>query len=519
MSLIVGEQLKFLSANCQGLRDRTKRLDVLNYFFQLNPNIICLQDTHLTPDDENQLKVASNCNCLISGARTNARGVAILLKNNFAYKMINFVPDKDGNYIYVDIELANTTLRIVNIYAPNSDNPCFFQTINNIISENTSDHLVLCGDFNLVFDPKMDCYNYVSINNPRSRSVIMESMRTHELIDTFRYFHPNTKRYTWRRRNPVKQARLDYFIVSSCFIDLVSNCKIVPGYRSDHSVHEVNIKISNFTQGKGLWKLNCDLLKNQDFINLVNDTIQRTRLEYIAPVYNPTFLENAPDLDVTFTIDVDLVLEMILLKVREASIKFSSKLKHARADQEKSLVNQIELIEKEYPSLHSENELEKLKQQLESLREVKLKGQMVRSRAQWLHSGEKPSHYFCNLERKNFLDKTIRKICLDNGEIITNQADILNQTKEYYGNLFKSRDSTLEEVKLNEILNKDLVTKLTRKQAQMIEGPLLLNELSSSLKNMKNNKTPGIDGFPAEFFKVFLEAIKVFNFKGSKLLL
>ena len=147
------------------------------------------------------------------------------------------------------MELENITLRIINIYAPNTDTPNFFQTIDNLISENTSgsvftkilrillkkttilrkilriclilririsvntgpDHLILCGDFNLIFDPNMDCYNYVSINNPRS--VIWVSMRIHELIDTFPYFHPNTKRYTWRRRNTVKQAQLNYYSV------------------------------------------------------------------------------------------------------------------------------------------------------------------------------------------------------------------------------------------------------------------------------------------------------------------
>ena len=36
-----------------------------------------------------------------------------------------------------------------------------------------------------------------------------------------------------------------------------------------------------------------------------------------------------------------------------------------------------------------------------------------------------------------------------------------------------------------------------------LEGPVTLTELGNALKSMKNNKTPGIDGFPSEFFKVF----------------
>jgi exonuclease III len=38
------------------------------------------------------------------------------------------------------------------------------------------------------------------------------------LIDTFRHFKPDEKRYTWRKHNPIKQARLDYCFVSSQFI-------------------------------------------------------------------------------------------------------------------------------------------------------------------------------------------------------------------------------------------------------------------------------------------------------------
>ena len=35
-----------------------------------------------------------------------------------------------------------------------------------------------------------------------------------------------------------------------------------------------------------------------------------------------------------------------------------------------------------------------------------------------------------------------------------------------------------------------------------LEGKLKLEEISSALKQMKNNKSPGVDGFPAEFSKL-----------------
>ena len=39
--------------------------------------------------------------------------------------------------------------------------------------------------------------------------------------------------------------------------------------------------------------------------------------------------------------------------------------------------------------------------------------------------------------------------------------------------------------------------KFTPVECNMLHGPLTVTELSNVLKNMKNNATPGLDGFPA----------------------
>ena len=57
------------------------------------------------------------------------------------------------------------------------------------------------------------------------------------------------------------------------------------------------------------------------------------------------------------------------------------------------------------------------KAELENIRSQKLKGQLVRSHLQWLKDGEKPSKYFSNIEKKNFIEKTIKKVRLNNIQI------------------------------------------------------------------------------------------------------
>ena len=90
---------------------------------------------------------------------------------------------------------------------------------------------------------------------------------------------------------PIKQARLDYFLISDKLTDIVDNCMIRPSYRSDHSIVELDITMNNFEIGKEIWKLNVGLLKNINYINLINNVIEEKH-KYALSVYNPDYLKN-----------------------------------------------------------------------------------------------------------------------------------------------------------------------------------------------------------------------------------
>ena len=70
---------------------------------------------------------------------------------------------------------------------------------------------------------------------------------------------------------------------------------------------------------------------------------------------------------------------------------------------------------------------------------------MIRSCVQWIDEGERPTKYFCALENKNYLEKTIKTVCTDTNEIITDQKDILSSLHTYYAYLFKNRDVELKQ--------------------------------------------------------------------------
>ena len=62
-------------------------------------------------------------------------------------------------------------------------------------------------------------------------------------------------------------------------------------------------------------------------------------------------------------------------------------------------------------------------EELENIRKQKVKGFITRTRLQWLDEGEKPTSYFCNLERKNYVEKTVKKIQMENGKLLMNQRE------------------------------------------------------------------------------------------------
>ena len=161
--------------------------------------------------------------------------------------------------------------------------------------------------------------------------------------------------------------------------------------------------------------------------------------------------------------------------------------------------------------------VEKLKQELNNLREDKMQGYLVRSRTNIIENGEKPSQYFCNLESHNYSSKIINVIEQENGEHITNQKEILHETSKYYENLYSCRENTLHDIDLNIYMQNINMPKLTEEEAEKLEGMVTNKEASLTLKNMKNNKSPGTSGFSVDFFKVFWKQLGNFVLRAINL--
>ena len=108
-----------------------KRRDVFNYLHKRKYDICLLQETHCTKEQENKWQNEWGYKAYFSSYRGNSRGVAILINNTFEFKLHNAVSDQDGRFIVLDCTIRDVNLYIANIYAPNDDDPIFFDMVKN----------------------------------------------------------------------------------------------------------------------------------------------------------------------------------------------------------------------------------------------------------------------------------------------------------------------------------------------------------------------------------------------------
>ena len=133
---------------------------------------------------------------------------------------------------------------------------------------------------------------------------------------------------------------------------------------------------------------------------------------------------------------------MLLLRIRGETVKFASFIK--KKNESMALKKDIEFLENELDQSGRILDLLLDKRvELETLTENKIRGEQIRSRIQWLIEGEKASKTFCKLETRNYIEKTIRKLQIGNGQYVNDQTESLHHRKSYYSNLFEKRINTL----------------------------------------------------------------------------
>ena len=266
---------KLISWHVNGLGTYTKRHKVFNYLKQKKPDIIMLQETHLSEKDVFRIKERWIGQMVHNTYNQKQRGVCILFSKQFKVQILKEYKDKDGRILIILIHIGTTNQNIIlsNIYAPNEEDPLFFYKVKTALLEFGDFPIIWGGDFNQVLDTFLDKSNNTNLKISKTQEEIQNIGKELGLKDIWRLLNPTTRDYTFFSNRHSVFSRIDYFLLSHLWIRNVTDCKIGTIGITDHAAIEISL-FTNVKKDKDIrWRMNVSLLDNIEFTEHLKNQI------------------------------------------------------------------------------------------------------------------------------------------------------------------------------------------------------------------------------------------------------
>ena len=302
---------------------------------------------------------------------------------NIEHEIVNISRDANGRFLILEVRLNGNTYVLCNIYAPNQEHGynqdrqlAFFEEVRNKLEfyKDSTASLIMGGDFNTYLIPTLDKhYSQIESAYATKTSFAIELLRVcdeYNLLDCWRTLNPDVRRYTWRQSNPVRQSRIDYWLITSPLLNMIDLCDIQPSYKSDHSLITLDLRIGpNAERGPGIWKFNVSLLKDTKYVEQLNTCIVELKTIYAG-------LE-----------DKALKWEIIKCELRRETISYCKSESKKRKELILSLSKDVTKLEKhlaDNPNADIMQEYQVTKHELDSLITHKAEGAALHAKANHL---------------------------------------------------------------------------------------------------------------------------------------
>ena len=529
-------KLNIISANIRGFNDKQKRGGFFLHIRKVNPDIVCLCDTRLNENQSLIMAQETNMRHFSSQVDRAARGVCILVKKSLPIKISNIEKSNSGNYVKIECNYDGNTFNLICIYGPNEDSPDFFSNIFNIITNSNLENSIIVGDFNVTLEPAVDNMHYAQNRNNNARAKLKDLMSQHGFVDAFRQIKGNKKGFTWLNPGGMQRARLDMAILSNAVLPFISNFQHLVAFKSDHKPIMITLDFDKFLRGKGYWKFNNALLMDREYIDLIKKSINDTCAKYIAhPQYN-CFYSDANDeererfsalspeelQELDFSINPNLMYEMLLNDIKNATVAFSVNKKRRSNEEEKKLHEKVQRLQRIKSSGENieniDEELKTAELNYEHFMDQKYIKNTFLKDVKIRKEGELPTPYLCSLEKNMVAQKYISRLKVQRDgkeKIITNQREIESETAAFYQKLFECRDNGEKVGEIKDFLQNDEHSfyRLSEQEANHLEGLLTEGDVLKTLKKTKNDTAPGLTGLTYAFYKFFWRDLKHFFIK------
>ena len=343
---------------------------------------------------------------------------------------------------------------------------------------------VVLGDFNCVPNIQLDKWGGDDSFGDRAITQLHAFMDSLNLEDFYCVNFPTGRLFTWFNGPHSVGCRLDWFYTAKTWRSRISDFKCNSFAYSDHHIINLKITLGNSNpRGRGVWKLNTQLLKSETFCSAVNN-------------FWPVWKDHKP----AFT-DPRIWWDAGKLQLKELTISHRIQQSRERRREKSKLEHEFQLITARGTSNTTADHvrLAEIKDLLKTIDDHAVEGAMIRSKEQWIEMGEKPTRYFFQLENKHQSRNAISELHVNNTSIKADK-NILQECRDFYENLYTAEPVHLES---QDWLLEQFDQFLTSDDQALCKGELTLTESFEAASQMSTNKSPGSDGLPVEFYRCF----------------
>lgn len=256
--------LTITTVNVRSMKSSFRAQSILNVLDGVQSDIFLLQECGL-PFKSSYYAWQSKWShgpSVWSGSNDNKNdGVAILIKNpNIMVKGSTVL--KCGRLLLAHLTFLDQEFNLLCVYGFNDKHERF-----NLFEEMQSHMLgraplIIAGDFNSVL-ARADRKGAGEDFRVDKASVLLQRLcKDFKLRDCFKTLHPREEGFTWFSGDGTRASRIDYVFTRDC---TPTDARLTPVFFSDHAMLSCTLSLSpGVTVGRGLWKLNCSLLDDEE---------------------------------------------------------------------------------------------------------------------------------------------------------------------------------------------------------------------------------------------------------------
>ena len=363
-----------------------------------------------------------------TGGSSNSAGLAFLFHPEHSVYIKDSFEAIPGRILRLTVKFNDTHLQLINVYGYNtrSTSKAEIENLFYVLDQSFAyDPLpIIFGDFNMVESAAMDRDGgTIRPYHTHGSTVLQQIKDSSDLIDIWRELHPNTRGFTYSNYDGSIKSRIDRIYLPLVLKDDVRHACIIPTQLSDHDFLVINVKLPDeIIRGKGKWSFNVDYLKHVAF----NNRIIQFWKEWRGRKSDYSDIRDWYDLG---KVHLKSIAIQHAAGLHETTKRLFPDLRTKLADALNS-----EILDKE--------EIARLRDEIATLEEEKAQKVFILTQTALRDSGEKPTKYFYSILRKRTQQNTMNSLKTDDGRILENTADMLNEAKQFYTDLFNSEETT-----------------------------------------------------------------------------